>query len=311
MQAKLRQTMAKVKCCVEHGLEGRFGLPSTLAYGVAGQVGDSRDAQGRPLFAAAGHVHGFPSAVDSYLDGLTNQVGFYNDVLPTVRPSIKSSTTTGSPPRLDGPGADACFGAQALAIGGGDGAIFMACDDGAVDTTARNHHPRRTRRFVCRCRPSAANPNSGMTTIPQSKRAVVGCFRTSSNGLLDTLTDGIYFYVNVDAAGLGNWRAVCMADGVATEVDLGVQLDVFPRAGAFFARFQIFEILYDGVEAVFGLTTGIGTAFARTVVAVISTHVPTSFVCGWGTACDQITPGNTEPQSWTFDGMNFVGHRNI
>lgn len=310
MRAKLRREMAAAKCCAVHALSERFGPPSTLCYGNPTVIGDARDSAGRSLFANADHEHGFPTAVDSYLEGLTNQIGFYTDILPRLPNGCNSSgSRVGA--HLDGPGLQAAFGAEALTVGSASNHMLYGNTIGTLTTTRRTHHARRTRRFVMRVKPTATVPGSPMNTKPASKRAIVGCYRTSTNLDLGTLTDGIFFFVELNAAGLGNWRATCMADGAMTEVDLGASMDVVPVSGGFQGRFQIFEIQYDGAEATFFLTTGVGTADSRVLTATISEHVPESLVAGWGTGCDQVTPGNTQPQGWAYDGMIFIGHRHI
>jgi hypothetical protein len=123
-----------------------------------------------------------------------------------------------------------------------------------------------------------------------------------ASAVVTTITDGVYFLLTTDAAGVGNWIATAQNNGVATTVDTGV---TYVTDGTNIA-FQTFQIDYnhDTTTAVFSIDD--------TQVASIATNIPPSTrkLAGFGCWKQAVGLGGTaRTLGYSFDRLLYVGKR--
>lgn len=133
------------------------------------------------------------------------------------------------------------------------------------------------------------------TATPASYKAAVGGIHETVNNDLDTIDDGLYFYIEKDGAGAGNWRAVAKSSttGLSTDIDLGVA-PAATAAGAF----QNLLITYDLTTATFYID---GVALAE-----ITDNIPTAKVFGWGLFVEKTVNTPSAREVW-LDDVIFLG----
>lgn len=220
-----------------------FGAPVDLAFGDIADEGTSED------FARADHRHGMPDQ-SVFIDDIENFATIFKDLdLTTNASDIKTLGTVAFGGR-DDPGETGAFGSldvlTGLANGGttGSAAVYLQnSSGGAAGNTNTQLHPfKRTRQFLCRARPV-------LTQLQlQSMSFACGFIRTTTNGDVGTITDGVFFRLVTDGAGAGTYHIVAMDSTTTTDTDTGVS----PRVdGGNNVLFDVFRITFDGTTAAF------------------------------------------------------------
>ena len=317
MLARMRRRFQQV-CRAAQDQAVTYGPPERLDFGVPGSEGVSEDA------ARADHVHEMPVAPPSIFDRFSTNIYQAGDFVissnifaigPTTRPNLlayANGTPLGNLRIPDEPVAEtgAWYADMKGRAGNGDySGVFVACADKASlgsngDTSEENHLADRVSRFDCR--PVWADIISG--NAPAFNRGAsditvaVGTLLTGSNGDLDDVTNGIYF----ESVEHGEWRAVCVRDGVRGSVGTGVPF--FTSTGGIV--FRTFRYDYDPGD---GADVGPSVTFriAGEVVATINNAavIPSGkSVAGWGVfALEGATASS--PAYLGLDGVRMEGRR--
>lgn len=263
--------------------------PTTLAYGQEGDPGttgeisraDHRHALSSALYGA------FPTVI---LDLCTNS--------PSQNTQVKLlNNIYGSNSGLigDDPGTSGAFGLGGVnfALGGSGTNSHVALSNanpgsGTGNTTDRVHSVARMLRLNLRVLTRS-------TTVPASYKAAVGGIHETLNADIDTIDDGVYFFIEKDGSGNGNWRAIAKSSttGLTTDIDTGVA-PAATAAGAF----QRLEFTYD-------LTT-LTYLIDDIVVAEVTENIPDLKLFGWGLWAEKTAAAPSAREVW-LDDVVFVG----
>lgn len=313
MQARIRDAAARARKAAETTVADRFGAPTAIRFGATAVTGDARDAAGHALFANAAHEHAVPELPDTVLEDFDDFVVLFHDMALTDDPQADppqdlsiliqgtgSDVTTGG---FDGTGEAAAFGSLLCTAGPAttrSAGAFITETAGSADTRTDNVYARRMRRFECRIRPA-------LTQATLANRLItVGAFLTSTNGVLTTITTGLYFRLETNASGVGTWTINATVGSSTRSKDTGVS----PRVLDGDVLFDTLRIDYDGDTATFAIGY-FDPAEDRTVFASVGQlddNIPDSsnFVFGWGAAINPTTAASVE---MVLDFMLYKGVR--
>lgn len=241
-----------------------FGIPVDQDFGDVASEGASTD------LSRSDHRHGMPD-LGAFIDDLEETATYFNDlVLTALVQDIKAAGTTTIGGR-DDEGDLGGFGTlDATAVGGAGtaGAWIQNTSGGQTGNTTTPTHPfKRTEQFLARVRPVLTQTELVSCTF------ACGFIRTTTNLLLSTIVDGVYFFLQTDGLGAGTYHIIAKDNTSTTDIDTGIS----PRLdGSNNVLFDIFQITFDGTTAVFFLNT--------VNVGAISTNIPpgTRKTCGFG-----------------------------
>lgn len=271
-----------------------FGTPVDLAFGDVAEEGTSES------FARADHRHGMPNQ-DSFVDNLEDVASLFHELVITASATATDLKFVNVGTVVIGgrdDSGDGLFGygtvdtPTSAAVPSSNGVWIQNASGG---TTLTQVHPfKRTRHFAARVRPVL----QAATELP-NVRVAVGFMRSSTNGDVTTITDGVYFLLSTDATGAGNYFLVAQNNGSTTSVDTTVA----PRRDASNnVLFDVFRITYDG-ETVTGYING-------TQVASLDTNVPPASrkLAGYGA---WITNNSAVVRTLVSDFFVWTGVRNF
>lgn len=263
--------------------------PTTLAYGQEGDPGTTGE------ISRANHRHALSSAIYGafptvILDLCTNSPS-QNTQVKLLNNIYGSNTGLIS----DSPGTSGAFGMGGVnfALGGAGTNHHVALSNfnpgsATGDTTNRVHSVARMLRLNIRVLTRS-------TAVPSQYKAAVGGVHETVNADIDTIDDGLYFFIEKDGSGNGNWRAIAKSSttGLTTDIDTGVA-PAATAAGAF----QRLEFTYDLTTASFFIDD--------ILVAEITENIPDLKLFGWGLFAEHTAAPSGAREVW-IDAIVFIG----
>lgn len=264
-------------------------IPEPLNYGQTGSAGTSTKA------SRSDHRHALSAAIFGAIPTVVLDLCTNSSTQNTQVKLLNNIYGSNSGLIGDDPGTSGAFGLGGVnfALGGSGTNSHVAMSNfnpgsGTGDTTDRVHSVQRmsiaTFRVLTRS-----------TTVPASYKAAVGAVHEGTNADIDTLDDGVYFYIEKDGSGNGNWRAVAKSSttGLTTDTDLGVA-PAATAAGAF----QILLMTYD-LETVTYYIDGVP-------LAAITDNIPDQKVFGWGLFAEKTAATPSAREVW-LDSILMLG----
>jgi len=266
MRAEVRRKFNEGLAAAE-GFTPTFGVPVTQAFGDIAAEGSSEN------FSRADHRHGMPD-LDSFVLDLETNTMYLNELMNlTAATNIQASGASTTFGGIDDTGHLGGFGTIRVATAAGTiGAYVMVMQTTTNNTTQQLHPWKRTLVFQTRVRPT-------MTTAQLvSAFCVVGGVRTLATARADQVTDGVYFYLATDVAGVGNWFARATNNSTTTSVDTG-RAPIQTGADVEFQNFRIeYDLASNTATFYIGDSTDVDADgnIVMASVASISTNIPDS-----------------------------------
>lgn len=267
-------------------------IPEPEFFGATGLPGTTAIA------ADAGHRHAMPDLTDL----LTDDVLFNEDLMLTTPTNVLN--LIGTNPAIGGRdviGPLGAFGSADIRTGNnatGSATLILQNVAAATGNTAI-HLWQRVKQLIIRCSPGL------VTTDISFIKFVVGGWlstaTTSTTAMIDNLSDGVFFRLDTDTNGVGNWFAVAMNNTTETAVDTGVPAVIIGTD----VGFQQFEIDYDH-------TLGVATFLIDNIeVATVGTNIPPSTrkLAGFAPLMQSKDNGGSRQVNFSVDRYVLIGHR--